>query len=203
MSRRRGLLAFLLLVPLFNLLTVLALPTAVNGLVMRRIAAQGVELASRSAGGSAEEQQRKASVIAQQGRNIALLAARADASARTVVRPSPDLLYTACVFDLSAGPLRLSTPVPPGYLSISGFADDTSNFFAVNDRDAVVDADGRRRLEVLLTADASVQAPSGARVIVSPSVRGLVLFRTLIPDEARLAQWQAEYQKPQRCEPLR
>ena len=52
-------------------------------------------------------------------------------------------------------------------------------------------------------APPSCKPPSGARVIVSPSVRGLVLFRTLSPDEARLAQWQAEYQKPQRCEPLR
>lgn len=201
MSARRALLVFVLLVPLFNLLTVLALPTAVNWLVMRRIAAQGVAQAS-AATSSAEVQQRNQAVIAQQGRNIALPAARADASARTVVRPSPDLLYTACVFDLSAGPLHLRTPVPPSYLSISGFASDTSNFFAVNDRDATVDADGHRYLDLLLVADASVAAPPDTRVIVSPSQRGLVLFRTLIPDEALLSQWQANFQQQQRCEPM-
>lgn len=202
MSLRRALLAFLLLVPLFNLLTVLVLPTAVNALVMRRIAAQGMAQAS-SSGSNDRERQHQASVIAQRGRNIALPAARADAGARIVVRPSPDLLYTACVFDLSAGPLRLHTPVPPGYLSISGFAADTSNFFAVNDRDATVDADGRRHLDLLLTADAGVQAPPGTRLIVSPSPRGLVLFRTLIVDDAQLPALRADYQMQQRCEPMR
>jgi|GEM_PF-452637 len=204
MSWKRALLVFVLLVPLFNLLTVMALPSAVNYLVMHRIAKQGVEQAqSTRADADAQAQSRKQRVIAQQGRNIALPAARADASSRIVVRPSPDLLYTACVFNLSEGPLHLRTPVPPGYLSVSGFAADTNNFFAVNDRDAVMDADGRRLLDLLLVADTGVPAPTGARVIVSPSRRGLVLFRTLVSDEAALPQLRAEYQMQQRCERMR
>jgi uncharacterized membrane protein len=202
MSARKALLVFVLLVPLFNLLTVLALPTAVNWLVMRRIATQGMAQASAPAS-SPEAAGRQATVMARQGRNIALPAPPADANTRTVVRLSPDLLYTACVFDLSGGQLHLSAPVPPGYLSISGFAANTDNFFAVNDSDARVDADGRHRLDLLLTADARTPAPPGMRVVVAPSQRGLVLFRTLIPDEALLPQWQADYQQKQRCEPLR
>ena len=40
---------------------------------------------------------------------------RATASKRGVVRPSPDLLYSVCPYDLSGGaPLHVTAPVPPG-----------------------------------------------------------------------------------------
>lgn len=201
MSWKKLLLLFVLLVPVFNVLTVLMLPTAVNHLVLRRIAAQGmVEAAKPDA--RPEAQRRKAEVIARGASNVALPAPRADAHARTVVRPSPDLLYTACVFDLGKGPLHITAPVQDGYVSVSGFGADSSNFFAVNDRNTPVAADGRKRFDLLLTNGEPVTAPEGARVIVSPSTRGLVLFRSLIPDEAALPQLIADYQVNQRCDPL-
>ncbi|MES2883385.1 MAG: DUF1254 domain-containing protein [Pseudomonadota bacterium] len=201
MSWKKAALLFLLLTPLFNLLTVLVLPTAINTLVMHRIADKGVEGASEP-DARPEAQRRKAEVIARQGINVALPAPRADASARTVVRPSPDLLYTACVFDLSDGPLHVTAPVQDGYVSVSGFGADSSNFFAVNDRSAQSDTEGRKHFDLLLTRGGSVSAPVGARVIVSPSTRGLVLFRSLIPDEAALPKLTADYQVNQRCDPL-
>ncbi len=201
MSWKKLLLLFVVLVPIFNVLAVLALPTVVNHLVLRRIVAQGmVEAAKPDA--RPEAQRRKAEVIAREATNVALPAPRADANARTVVRPSPDLLYTACVFDLSQGPLHITAPVQDGYVSVSGFSADSSNFFAVNDRNTPVAADGRKRFDLLLTRDVSVTAPEGTRVIVSPSTRGLVLFRSLIPDEAALPQLMADYQVNQHCDPL-
>lgn len=201
MNWKQAALLFLLLTPLFNLLAVLVLPTAINTLVMHRIAAKGVEGASEP-DVRPEAQRRKAEVIARRGINVALPAPRADASARTVVRPSPDLLYTACVFDLAQGPLHITAPVQDGYVSVSGFGADSSNFFAVNDRDATISADGRKQFKLLLTLGEPVIAPAGARVIVSPSTRGLVLFRSLIPDEAALPQLIADYQVNQLCNPL-
>lgn len=201
MNWKKAVLVFLLLTPLFNLLTVLVLPTAINALVMHRIADKGVQGASEP-DVRPEAQRRKAEVIARQGINVALPAPRADASARTVVRPSPDLLYTACVFDLSKGPLHITAPVQDGYVSVSGFGADSSNFFAVNDRNTPAAADGGKRFDLLLTRDASVRAPAGARVIVSPSTRGLVLFRSLIPDDAALPALIADYQVKQLCDPL-
>ncbi len=201
MSWRAALLWFLLLVPVFNGLTVLLLPTAINRLVMHRIAARGLE-------GAAEPDDRpaarirKAEILARRGINVALPAPRADASARTVVRPSPDLLYTACVFDLSKGPLHITAPVQASYMSVSGFAADTSNFFALNDAAMAADSQGQKRLDVVLTRDAGTSIPAGARRILAPSDRGLILFRSLIPEDAALPQLQAEFQTQQRCDPL-
>jgi len=181
MNWRAALLWFLLLVPVFNTLTVLLLPQAVNALVMHRI----------SSG---------------RGINTALPAPRADASARTVVRPSPDLLYTACVFDLREGPLHITAPVPSGYLSVSGFAADTSNFFALNDRQLLPDALGQKHIDLVLVADAATPLPAtvsaATQRIVVPSRRGLVLFRLLISDDATLPALQQQFQSRQRCETL-
>lgn len=199
MSWRAALLLFVLLVPLFNALTVLALPQLINRLVLHRIVAQALrEAALPDARPGA--QQRKQEIIRRGGINVALPAPRADASARTVVRPSPDLLYTACVFDLSHGPLHLSAPVQDSYISVSGFAADTSNFFALNDQDFVAAADSRKRVDVLLSHK-PITAPPGTRVVLAPSTRGLILFRSLITDEAALPRLQAEFQAQQRCDP--
>lgn len=200
MSWRAHLLLFLLLLPLFNGLAVLALPTLVNFVVMQRIAGQAVDLAQAAGTTDPEQQARRERVLQARGRNIALPAPRADGSARTVVRPSPDLLYTACVFDLAEGPLRISAPVPGSYLSISGFASDTSNFFALNDSAGVVGADGIRRIELLLSRQ-PVTAPASVQLVLSPSRRGVVLFRLLIPDESALPALVRDFQMAQRCEP--
>ena len=70
-----------------NVATVAALPWLINAFVLHKL-------------------ERLAS-----GPNRALHAPRADANARTVVRPSPDLLYTVYVFDVSERPLRITAPV--------------------------------------------------------------------------------------------
>lgn len=201
MNLRTALLGFLLLVPVFNLLTVLALPWAINALVMHRIAARGMETAAEPAANPAAAA-RKATLIARHGINVALPAARADANARTVVRPSPDLLYTACVFDLTNGPLHITAPVQDSYVSVSGFAADTSNFFALNDAEIAADAAGKKHINLLLARDQSSALPEGATRIIAPSDRGLILFRSLITSEAALPQLQADFQAQQRCEPL-
>jgi len=197
MSRWRALWLFLALVPVFNGLTVLVLPTVINHLVMHRIAAQGVAQAT-----VAHPTPRQSDVLVRQGLNVALPAPRATADARTVVRPSPDLLYTACVFDLADGPLHLRAPVPPGYLSLSAFSADSSNFFAMNDGDATVNADGQRELHVVLSRHANIPVPEGAKLVVSPSTRGLVLFRLLVREDERASLLREQFQWQQRCEPI-
>jgi uncharacterized membrane protein len=163
---------------LANVATVAALPWLINAYVMHKLAAL--------AGGA----------------NRALHAPRADASARTVVRPSPDLLYTACVFDVSEQPLRITAPVPDSYASVAGFAADTSNFFAVNDAALAPDAGGRKRFDVIVARAGATGLPPGARVVTAPSERGLILFRTLIADDADLPRLQREFQARQECRPL-
>jgi uncharacterized membrane protein len=105
-----------------------------------------------------------------------------DSDWHRAVLPSPDLLYSACAFDVSKGPLLIMATVPEGYFSISVFADNTDNFFVVNDRTA-----GGRNIRVVLARDSTLQDPGGGRVIVPPSPTGLILFRQLVLDSAQLA----------------
>lgn len=131
------------------------------------------------------------------GWNAPLSGPRSDADARRIVMPSPDLLYTICAFDLSQGPVRLSATPPAGtYWSAAVYAANTDNFFVVNDRGLsapVFDA---------VLAQKGQPVPAGAQVVLSPSPRGLVLYRTLIADEAQLAAYDAA-RREMRCAPLR
>ncbi len=109
---------------------------------------------------------------------------RVDAESRGVVRPSPDLLYSTCPFDLSDGPVHVTAPVPPAtYWSVSVFDADTNNFYVRNDRQI------RRSVDFYLARKGKAAGiPAGARIVTSPTARGLVLFRTLIADEDRFAE---------------
>lgn len=105
-----------------------------------------------------------------------------DASSRRVVMPSPDLLYSLCVYDLGDGPLRISAqPELDTYWSVALYADNSDNFFVQNDRQT-----GGGRLDLwLVSQGANTSAPTvpeGSRVVVSPSRRGLLLMRVLTGD---------------------
>ncbi|MBM4447123.1 MAG: DUF1254 domain-containing protein [Chloroflexi bacterium] len=107
----------------------------------------------------------------------------ATAERRTIVRPSPDLLYSLCCYDISQYPLRLTAAIPDNYWSISGFAMNTDNFFAINDKQAKSNP-----IEVvLIRKDMTYQDTTGkAHVIVAPTDRGIILIRTVITSKADL-----------------
>ena len=122
--------------------------------------------------------------------NTILHAPRPNANSRGVVRPSPDLLYSICVYDLSAagGAIRVSThDMPDTYWSVSLFDVDTNNFYALNDQQTKAGA-----ADFLLTASAAPAGSAGLPVVVPPSNRGIVLFRTLINDDNRMAEIDAK-----------
>jgi uncharacterized membrane protein len=133
-----------------------------------------------------------------EGFNHAVFPPRADETARTIVRPSPDLLYAGCAFDVASGPLRIQAVVPKDtYWSLSMFAANTDNFFVVNDRKA---ASGT--VDVVLAASgANVALPPGAVLVEAPSTRGIVLTRTLIADADRLGELD-EARRRFTCAPL-
>ena len=74
--------------------------------------------------------------------NTAIHPPPVDETSRRVVRPSPDILYSICVYDLDAGPLRIETPWPSdgSYASVSFFDDATNNYAVLSDRDAEGDS---------------------------------------------------------------
>jgi uncharacterized membrane protein len=130
------------------------------------------------------------------------LGPRPTAASRMVVRPSPDILYASCPFDLSSGPLRVTARVPHStYWSVSAFDSATNNFFVRNDREVTGDSIELlllRRGQTLPTSDTTLQ-----RVIVfAPSKRGLLLFRTVIDDDRHLPALEA-LMREARCETVR
>ena len=99
---------------------------------------------------------------------------RTTKDSRGVVRPSPDLAYSTCVYDLSSGPVRISAAPSPnqGYVSISVFAANTDNIAVF---DTTQKPDG---IDFVLARKGQI-TPPGTTVVISPSDKGIVLDRRL------------------------
>lgn len=123
---------------------------------------------------------------------------RPTAAARGIVRPSPDLLYSTCVFDVSGGPVRVhANGMPSTYWSVSLFDDRTDNFYVINDRQAKSGG-----VDFLIAAPGTRADRAQLPIVVAPSNRGLVLVRTLIDDDKRLAEIEAA-RRHAACEPFK
>ena len=111
---------------------------------------------------------------------------RATADSRAVVKPSPDLLYSTCAFDVSRRPLKIVTGAPRDtYWSVALYADNTDNFFVMND----TVAKGQPVTIILLGPGQSAPSDAAGTIAVSaPTAKGLVLFRTLIAEDKREAE---------------
>lgn len=101
------------------------------------------------------------------------------AQSRSVVMPSPDMLYSVCVFNVSQGPVRVkANPQLNGYWSIALYASNSDNFFVINDRNAK----GQAVDLWLVSKDANVggaSPPADTSVVVTPSQTGFLLMRVL------------------------
>ena len=116
---------------------------------------------------------------------------------RGVVRPSPDLAYSSCAYDLRDGPIEVSAAPSPdgGYLSLSVFAANTDN---IGVYDSLRSPSGIR---FVLALDGQ-SVPGGVEVLRSPSVKGLVLDRRLAPDAATFAVVD-QARRADRCAPIK
>ncbi len=145
------------------------------------------------------------------GINAALHASKPTAASRDVVLPSPDLLYTICAFDVSARPVKLTATVPDDtYWSLSLYADNTDNFFVVNDRkmagksftvNLVEAADSVQTSAEIIAVPPNTDASQAAFLVRSPSKRGIALFRILVDREERLGALR-DVQKQAACTSL-
>lgn len=118
------------------------------------------------------------------------------ASSRAVVRPSPDLLYSAVIYDVRKRPLLIEAAIPETYWSISFFANNTDNYFVENDRDIAAPS---VRFLLVAKGGKAPSVPDGARVVEAQSAKGVVLLRSLVPDADRIDDLVA-VQKQARCE---
>ena len=104
------------------------------------------------------------------------------AKVKTVVMPSPDLLYSVCAYDLTDGPVRISAnPQLTSYWSLALYGANSDNFYVINDRKA----DGKP-VDLLLQAGYAAlpdtMIGSGTVVVHSPSTKGFLLMRVLTGD---------------------
>lgn len=99
-----------------------------------------------------------------------------------VVRPSPDLAYSSCPYDLSAGPLAIDvTPVPGRYSSLSVFDAATDVIFVRNDVEA-----GGNPFRIIVAREGQA-VPPGAEVVRTNHDRGIALIRLLLKDPKEIA----------------
>lgn len=97
--------------------------------------------------------------------------------ARTIVRPSPDLAYSACPFDLSSGPLRVHVGViPTAYWSLSVFDARTDVAFVRNNQET-----GGAALDIVIARKGQT-TPAGATVVWVDGTKGIALVRALVED---------------------
>ena len=109
------------------------------------------------------------------GFNSWRLADRVTPASRQVVRPSPDFAYSVCAFDLSNGPLTIVATPWESYWSLSLYAANSDNFFVIDDREA------RDGAALTLVRRGRNTPTDAARVVESPSQRGIALIRRLAP----------------------
>jgi len=118
------------------------------------------------------------------------------------VLPFMDPAFSAdvCRYDLSKGPLKLTTPVSQAYTSVSFYTRYGVAYYAINDRAA-----GRRVIELdLMTTEQHNQMPeeedvtAADRLIVdSPTPTGLIVIRALAPEPGLMPAAQGVLAKAQ------
>lgn len=109
------------------------------------------------------------------GSNTWRVSDRVTAASRQIVRPSPDFAYSACVFDLSGGPVVIAATPWHTYWSLSLYGANSDNFFVIDDREAHFGA------EITLVRRGAAQPEGASMVVESPSTRGIALIRRLAP----------------------
>lgn len=130
------------------------------------------------------------------GYNAMYAAPLATDKARAIVRPSPDLAYSSCPYDVSNGPVLVDVaPVPAPYWSLSVFDARTDVAFVRNN----IDAEGQPiRIAIAL---AGQPVPNGMQAVRVADSSGIALIRILVQDRAQFPAIDAARKKSS-CKPL-
>ena len=119
------------------------------------------------------------------GTNRAFYPPMTSAESRSIVMPSPDLLYAICTYDLAGGPVRITaSPGLDSYWSVALYSAASDNWYVINDRQA-----GGRPVDLVVAERGMMRSASAAStsatVLEAPSRKGLVLMRVLVSDYAK------------------
>lgn len=120
--------------------------------------------------------------LAKAGINAMYAAPLATDRARAIVRPSPDLAYSSCPFDLSKGPVLVDIrPIPAPYWSLSVFDSRTDIAFVRNN------IGGENQPIRIAIARPGQPVPDGMQAVRVSGYRGVALLRVLVQDRAAFA----------------
>jgi uncharacterized membrane protein len=122
--------------------------------------------------------------LSSEGVNVARRPVRADATLRKGGNPTPDILYTRCVYDVGREGLVVEATVPASYWSMIVYGSDSRVFFETDS----IRSTGK--VKVLIVSEDSFgnkSAPPGVTLLRVPTDRGLILFRTLVDSEESFA----------------
>ena len=100
----------------------------------------------------------------------------ADSNSTQIIRPSADLLYGGCGYDVTYKPLIISTQLPSTYWSVSFFSQNTDNFATINE----LNESGENLKIYLFGPNSKPSKVSDGFIVVSPSNKGLMLMRQFI-----------------------
>jgi uncharacterized membrane protein len=130
------------------------------------------------------------------GMNAMFFGPLATDEARTIVRPSPDLAYSSCPFDVSKGPVLIDAmPVAAPYWSLSVFDAKTDVAFVRNNAQA-----GGRPIKVAVLK-AGMTAPAGYEPVPVEGDKGVALIRILVADRSAFGALDAA-RRTSRCAPV-
>jgi uncharacterized membrane protein len=131
------------------------------------------------------------------GKNVVRHRGGPNPAHRIVVSPSPDLIYSVIVFDLSEAALHITAPITGTYMSLSLYAENTDNFFVMNDRQVT-----GGKFDIVLAGQEVKDTPiPGAQLVRSPSKTGIALIRYFIGDGKQAEQIKTR-QKQIQCDIL-
>lgn len=121
---------------------------------------------------------------------------RTTKDSRGVVRPSPDLAYSTCIYDLAKGPVLVEAAPTPGqgYVSVSVFAANSDNV-------AVFDTTQLPQGVRFVLAREGQKTPAEEKVVISPSNKGIVLDRRLAANDALFAAAD-QARRSDKCQPI-
>lgn len=107
----------------------------------------------------------------------------ATAASRQIVRPSPDLAYSACPYDIARGALLIrAVPVAAPYWSLSIFDSRTNAVFVRNG------AQAQGKPFAVAVTHAGRPVPPGYQRVDVTGDRGIALVRILVADRAGFAR---------------
>ncbi len=98
---------------------------------------------------------------------------------QSIVRPSPDLAYSLCLFDVSGGPIVVTGAKWAGYGSLTIFNAVTDVVFI-----ASLDTANDNANDVVLTTDINLSQSGDTPIVYLKKPKGIALIRRLAPTDA-------------------